>query len=183
MMKGKPSPGGGAGRRAGLEALGIAGLIALGAILLVTAVSPRMIFASVDAALQARELQQNQARWESHHITHYRMSLTFWGLSWESVDDYDRMPLQIEVKNHEVVSVVDALGARWATDYPLASKGFTIPRLFSLTSDWIWNKPVSIGIEYHPNLGLPTEVTVDPFEEPCCQFMGYRLESFEELRP
>jgi hypothetical protein len=160
-----------------LKAIGIVGVIVTAIILLITVVIP-----NTEVASEARELEQNQARWESQHITHYRMSLSIWGFL-ESADDYDRMPLIIEVKNNEVVSVVDALGASWAPDYPVVSKAFTIDGLFSLANDWIWKKPVSIDVKYHPTLGLPTDITIDPWKEPCCQWGGYRIEGFEELLP
>ena len=166
-----------AARAAGITAMAIfAVFILLGIVL------PRAIFPSINTTTQARELEENRAKWESQHITHYRMSLDIWGFS-EVADHYDRMPLIIEVKNSKVVSVVNAHGTKWPPDYPDLSNAFTMPGLFSIANDWILKKPASVDVTYHPTLGFPTDITIDPWDEPCCQWRGYRVEGFEELLP
>jgi uncharacterized protein DUF6174 len=157
-------------------------VVIVAAIIVLAKVLSGTVFRSINASPKARELEWNQAKWESQHITHYRMSLDIWGFS-ESVDRRDWMPLVVEVKNDEVVSVVNAHGTSWPTDYPDISKAFTIPGLFSIANDWIGRKPASINVTYHPTLGIPTDITIDPWEEPCCQWRGYRIEGFEELLP
>src|SRR5688500_3036850 len=52
------------------------------------------------------ELEKNRAKWESQHITHYQMSLD----PDYSSSNYGHTPYVIEVKDGEVIAVVDAQG-------------------------------------------------------------------------
>jgi hypothetical protein len=133
-------------------------------------------------ARQTRELQQNWARWESQHITHYRMSLD---LPYASAS-HDRLPLKVEVRDGVAVSVVDAQGHVVSPEsdddfrnyYPAA---FTIPGLFSVAQGLIDKKPPSITVSYDPALGYPAYIWIDPWTEPCCQSMDYDVSDLEAL--
>lgn len=135
-------------------------------------------------AKQSRELEQNRAKWESQHITHYRMSLD---LPFSS-STYSRMPLTVEVRDDKIVSVMDINGRGFSPeidedfhyDYPQA---FTIPGLFTIANDWFRKKPPSINVSYDPILGYPTSISIDPWTEPCCQEMDYSVRVFQVLPP
>src|SRR5262245_46004696 len=62
---------------------------------------------------QLRELEQNQAKWESQHITHYQMSIDYLGYASESA----HTPIRVEVDDGKVMSVVDSLGNKVPSDY------------------------------------------------------------------
>jgi hypothetical protein len=130
---------------------------------------------------QSRELEQNQAKWESQHITHYRMSII---LPFSS-SNYDRMPLTVEVQDGKVISVVDVHGETVARDdndiayyYP---DRLTIPGLFSYAYQTFWEKPPTIKVTYEPDLGYPETIYVDPYTEPCCQDFTFEVRDFEVL--
>ncbi len=137
-----------------------------------------------EAYWQSRELEQNQAKWVSQHITHYRMSID---LPY-SDPAYRRMPLTVEVKNDKVLWVVDAMGQSispvddkdFRYYYPYA---FTIPGLFSYAHQTFWEKPPEIVVSYDRSLGYPDSISITPYVEPCCQEETYAVRDFKVLPP
>lgn len=128
------------------------------------------------------EIERNQAKWESQHITHYRMSLNLLGYGY----NYSRMPLTVEVKDGEVITVVDARGETVSPkdhevtvdDYP---NGFTIPGMFSYADRTCGESPPAMKVSFNPVLGYPTTIYVDPYTEPCCQDFTIEVRDFEVL--
>ena len=157
-------------------------LLGIGAIIILAVLLYNTLFSN--AFWQSRELEQNRAKWESRHITHYRMSLDSLGYSYE----FDRMPLTVEVRDDQIVSVVDAQGQGispgkknpFYLDYPQA---FTVPGLFTLAQDWIWQKPPMVDVSYDPALGYPDSIDIDPYTEPCCQELFYTVSDLQVLPP
>ncbi len=126
------------------------------------------------SARQARELESYQTRWESQHITHYRMKLTYVGYGVEGA--YQQMPLTVEVEGEQVVSAVDAQGKSWSS----RRRPMTIPALFAFASEQI-GKASDLNIEYDPALGYPTTIDVTPYTEPCCQGYLYAAQNLQAL--
>lgn len=131
---------------------------------------------------KARELEQNQAKWQSHLFTYYRfvVDLPFYD------DTIGRTPLTVIVKDDTVVSVVDARGTTISpndqTDIAYEySYALTIPRLFSYVRKEYLAKPPAFDVSYDPVLGYPTSIYVDPYTEPCCQDFTIEVNDFEAL--
>ncbi len=128
------------------------------------------------------QLEENRAKWLGQHITHYRFSLS---LPFSS-NNYGRMPMAVEVKDGEVISVIDAHGvivspkddAATASYYPDA---FTIAGLFSIADHIFRDNPPSINVSYDSSLGYPVTIWVDPFTEPCCQDYSYEVRDLQVL--
>jgi hypothetical protein len=124
-----------------------------------------------------RDLQENQAKWESQHITHYQMVVD---------GDQEFLPLLVEVKDGTVVSAVNAQGEKLSSDsdemryYP---HYFSIPALFSFLSQMYAETPPSIGVDYDPTFGYPVGIGIDPFTEPCCQDFSISIQDFRVLSP
>ena len=138
-----------------------------------------------DTYAPAREtLKQNRTKWESRHITHYRMSL---GLPWSS-DNVDRMPLVVEVKDNRVISVVDARGQTVSAAFDPDTEFyypdlFSVPGLFSYATQEFDKQPPSVDVSYDPLLGYPTLISVDPYVEPCCEEYDVTVEKLQILPP
>ena len=162
---------------------GIQGLIlvlVIGAILVLIVMIYNSLFP--EGYFKASELGQNQAKWESKHITHYRFVV--------DLPLYDnttgRTPLTVEVKGDTAISVVDAKGATIspndqadiAYDYSYA---LTVPRLFSYVNKQYLEKPPKIDVTYDPVPGCPASIYVDPYIEPCCQDFTITVRDFETL--
>ena len=157
-------------------------LVAIGVIVLLIPEIVKVLFPN--ASGQPYKLEKNRTKWESYHITHYRMSLALP----PSDSNYNQMPLIVEVKDGIVISVVDAHGKivspTLAGDivygYP---DNLTIPGLFSYTNKIYLEKPLSIDVTYDPILGYPTIIYVDPYAEPCCQEYTIEVKDFQILPP
>jgi hypothetical protein len=158
-------------------------ILVIGVTLILIAVLYNVLFPK--AFWQSRELEQNRLKWESQKITHYRISLF---LPTRIYYYYDRMPISFEVKDGEVVLMLNALGETvlpgdlWYSAF-FSPKTFTIPGLFSYADQIIWEKPPAIGITYDPSLGYPTEIYINPWVEPCCQDFSFKVNSFQVLPP
>ena len=132
---------------------------------------------------QSRELEQNQAKWESQHINHYRMSLV---LPFSS-NHFGLNPLTVEVQDGKVISAVDVRGEiispeddqEFAYLYPL----FTIPGLFSDTYKKFWGNPEDMEVSYDPSFGYPSSIYINQFAEPCCQGYTITVTNFQILSP
>ena len=88
---------------------------------------------------QSSALEQNQTKWESLHITNYRMPLD------PPFFDYsdERMPITVEAMNNKVISAVDAQGQ----GPPVNDPGiYSVPWLFSYAHQRIWQGIDSIDI-------------------------------------
>lgn len=138
---------------------------------------PYPIYPTEDYSSGIRDLQENQAKWESQQITHYEMT----------VDGYEEfLPMIVEVKDGDVVSVVNAQGKKVLMDsdemrnYPHL---FSIPALFSYLSQTYADSPPSMSVDYDPVLGYPVSIHIDPFTEPCCQDFSFYIQDFHILSP
>jgi hypothetical protein len=116
------------------------------------------------------EFEKNQAKWDSQHITHYQMSLD----PWFSSANFGHTPYVIEVKDGEVIAVVDAQGNVVSIEdnqsFAYSDREFfTVPSLFSYVQHTFLRKPPKISVTYDATYGYPASISVDPYIEPCCQ--------------
>jgi hypothetical protein len=127
------------------------------------------------------ELEKNRAKWESLHITHYQMSVD---LPYSS-EGYDPMlmPLIVEVKDGNVVSVTNTQGEKVSSDDDIYYDHyfFSVPGLFSYVSETYLEKPPSIEVSYDPTFGYPNTIYIDPWMEPCCQDFTISVQDFQVL--
>jgi hypothetical protein len=155
-------------------------ILALGAIVVLIALIFNFLVPQLNAYSQSSELEKNKAKWESHHITHYRMSVAFLGYG------FNDNVIWVEVKEGKVISLVDSLGNNVPPEnipdvnfrYPNA---FTIPGLFSYAHQTILAKPPSLDISYDLTFGYPKDIYIDPYVEPCCQDFDIVVRDFQVL--
>ena len=121
-----------------------------------------MILATCSAG-GGSELSRNQSKWEEAGINHYRFQL--------SVGCFclfrSQMPLTVEVKDGEIVSMIDVNGEAFQMDDPmmdLVMKHATIDRIFSeLGSDSVQGAD-RLMMSFDPTYGFPNEVAIDYIE-------------------
>jgi uncharacterized protein DUF6174 len=118
--------------------------------------------------LKSHELEQNQAKWEGQHITHYRMSVNESGYA-------GSFAATVEVKDGNIISPVGTPSER---EYL-----FTVPGLFSYVSKTYMENPPAIRVTYDSTLGYPTTIYIDPYREPCCQDFTIEIQDFQVLSP
>jgi hypothetical protein len=154
-------------------------IIALGAILAVVAyaIFIYLVYLWVNADTHWKtELGQKQAKWDSQHITHYRLSVFLPSAFLpDKIANYGDlpMPLTVEVKDGNVVSFIDANGTIISHanvgDSVYYQNKITVPGLFSLVNYYYLKKYPVIKVSYDPSYGFPTSIYFLPYTEPCCQ--------------
>ena len=155
-------------------------ILVIGAIVVLISLIFNLLAPQINAYSQSSELEKNKAKWESHHITQYRMSVAFLGYG------FNDNAIWVEVKKGKVISLVDSLGNNVPPEnipdvgfrYPNA---FTIPGLFSFAHQTILAKPNVLNISYDLTFGYPTDIYIDPYVEPCCQDSDIVVRDFQVL--
>jgi hypothetical protein len=132
------------------------------------------------SAVGESELSRNQSKWQDAGITHYRFQL--------SVSCFclfrSQMPLTIEVKDGEIVSMIDVNGEAFPMDDPMSDlvmKHATIDRLFSeLGSDSV-QEAENLTMSFDPTYGFPVEVAIDYIELAADDELYLSVAGFEPL--
>ena len=133
--------------------------------------------------VNSRMFDENIAKWQALKIVHYRMSVN-------PPYDYScysqlSMPLTVEVKDNEVVSVVDAQGQifSYSSDHSCGYyyQFFTVPKLFSYVHQYYLKKPPLIQVSYDTKFGFPSSIYINPYTEPCCQEFRIDVRDFQTL--
>lgn len=126
------------------------------------------------------ELSSNQAKWEAVDIKHYRFQLgvgCFCPVG-------DRMPVTVEVKDGEVVSIVDVNGEVFPESDPMYDfivRYATIDRIFAeLESEEVQDAD-QVSVTYDPEYGFPSQVTIDYMELAADDELYLSVEGLEEI--
>ncbi|MCC6299030.1 MAG: hypothetical protein IT314_07010 [Anaerolineales bacterium] len=142
-------------------------------------VSMVLILAACSAG--GSELERNRQTWQDAGISHYRMDLF---LSCFCAFN-DLMPLSVEVKDGEVVSMTDKDGNPISADDPNYSffVGLaTVDRLFAeLESAMSGAEAGDIIVKYDAALGFPTEASIDYIKEAVDDELYVTVSGFEKL--
>ncbi|MBK9927519.1 MAG: hypothetical protein IPP66_19795 [Anaerolineales bacterium] len=131
-------------------------------------------------SVSGTELSRNQSKWQDANITNYRFQL--------SVGCFcafrSQMPVTVEVKNGEVVSITDVNGAVISETDPnreFIAKYATIDRLFSeLESDSV-QKADHLTVTYDSTYGFPSEINIDFIEQAADDELYLSASAFEAL--
>src|SRR5512138_1418306 len=112
---------------------------------------------SACSALGNTELKNARSRWEAAKITHYSYQLHV-GCFCAFVE---KMPLSIEVKDGQVVSMAYKDGTPVsAEEQQMFERYSTIDKLFDFTAESI-QKADEIHVKYDPTYGFPSQVQID----------------------
>lgn len=126
------------------------------------------------------DLEQKRKKWQEANVSHYRFELnlvcfcTF----------RNRMPLQIEVQNGQVVAMKDNAGhAVTAEDanYGYFSRYATFDRLFSELQPGSNGGIDKITAAYHPGYGFPVRINMDRIKGAADDELGVVVSAFEPI--
>lgn len=142
-----------------------------------------LMLAFIIAACSAEattEFDKNLAKWNDANISHYRYSL-FIGCFCAF---RDQMPLTIEVKDGEVVSMTRPDGTTVnSTDpsYDIFESYATIDRVFlKLEADQTGDAD-EVAVTFDSTYGYPVNVAVDNIKEAIDDEISYQVSNFEVL--
>ena len=126
------------------------------------------------------EIKANQDKWIKSGITHYRFEL--------SIGCFcafrDKMPLLIEVKDGEVVSMTYGDGSPVPADDANLEffNGFsTVDRLFQYLQSDAAKKADEVKVDYEPTYGYPIMVSIDQIKAAMDDEYGITISNFEIL--
>lgn len=140
-----------------------------------------LVFILAACSAGGTELSRNQQTWEGANISHYRFELN---LSCFCAFR-NQMPITVEVRDDEVVSVLGPDGNPiTASDpsYEYFVKYATIDRLFAELETVIANNEAGeVVVKYDATLGFPTEASIDYIKEAIDDELYIGVSGFEQL--
>ncbi|GAB4497696.1 MAG: hypothetical protein OHK003_07170 [Anaerolineales bacterium] len=126
------------------------------------------------------EYDQNLAKWQSADVTHYRFNLVIACFC----PFYQDMPLTIEVKDGEVISISRADGTLVEPadpNYQYYEKYATIDRLFAELKSEMADADEVI-VTYDAQFGFPADVSIDQIKLAMDDELALRVTNFEVLQ-
>ena len=126
------------------------------------------------------EFDRNQEKWQNAHVSHYRYSL-FVGCFCPFTE---KMPLNIEVKDSDVLSITYADGTPIpATDpeFEFFSRYGTMERLFSELEADLAGAADEVTVSYDPTYGFPQTANIDVIKEAVDDELSLTVTGFETL--
>ncbi len=123
-------------------------------------------------------LRENQQKWASQNVSHYRFEVEIGcNCPWRSL-----MPLKIEVKDGQLVSMTDKDGQPIPANYAETfNKAASIEKLFAILDRAIGSVS-EVNVEYNPDYGYPTKIGIISSKMITDSGIGYYVKSFEVLK-
>jgi hypothetical protein len=125
-------------------------------------------------------LDANLQKWQAQNLSHYRMKVNIGCFC----PFFDRMPVTVEVRDGQVVSVTDSQGQPVAADDPIRSFGneplMTIEGVFAYAHEAIQTADKT-EVTYDPALGYPVSLIIDRIELAIDDEMSVLISEFEVL--
>jgi hypothetical protein len=138
------------------------------------------VFILASCSAGASEVSRNQIKWQEANIAHYRFDLTVGCFC----PFRSRMPMTVEVKNGEIISITDVNRDTVSTTDPTSEfilKYATIDRLFSeLESDSV-RKADKVAVSYDPIYGFPDSISIDFIKLAVEDELAITVSAFEPL--
>ncbi len=126
------------------------------------------------------EYDQNIKKWQDADVAHYQFDL-FIGCF---CPFRDMMPLTIEVKDGEVVSITTQDGTAVAESDPSYTyfvEVATLDRLFEKLASSLNGGADEVLVTYDTQYGFPTSISIDQIKEAIDDEIAYQVENFEVL--
>jgi Family of unknown function (DUF6174) len=131
------------------------------------------------SAMQPKsEVDLAREKWQDANISHYRFNL-FIGCFCAYTQD---MPLIIEVKNGEVVSMKYQSGKEIeAGNLDYFQRFATIDKIFDELKKDLGGEADKVTVEYDETYGFPKQVSIDFIEQAADDELGLTVSEFEKL--
>ena len=126
-------------------------------------------------------LTANQQKWQTSNVTHYRFDLDvvcFCAFC-------DRMPLHIDVKDGQVVSMTYVDGTSIPADDPIREtfdRYATFDALFTDLQSGPASQAEEVTIQYDPTYGFPSDVNIDQIKAAMDDELHLTVSNFEVLK-
>jgi len=137
-----------------------------------------LILFSLTACADKTTLMENQQKWATQNITHYKFGLTISCLCpWGGIQ-----PFTVEVKDGQVISMTDKNGQPIPANYAKTfNEAATVEKLFGILDSAI-GKASQITVAYDIAYGFPKSIQIDYSKWVMDDEIGYYMENFEVLK-
>jgi hypothetical protein len=137
-----------------------------------------LLLLALTACTARTALRENQQKWIAQSVDHYRFDLTIGCFCpWR-----DLMPLQVEVKNGQVISLTDKTGQPTPPAYAETfNRAATIDGLFGILDSAIGSAS-KITVEYDADYGYPKSIHIDYSSMVTDDEINYTVENFEVVK-
>lgn len=139
-----------------------------------------LVFILAACSAGGSEFSRNQEKWRDANITHYRMELNIGCFC----AFRDQMPLTVEVRDGQVVSMIATDGTLVLdTDpnYEFYAPHATIDLLFAELDAALNGEADSVTVTYDAPHGFPTEIAIDYSQKIADEEMYFSISGFEAL--
>lgn len=124
------------------------------------------------------ELGKNREKWDSMGVAHYRFELTISCFC----PFMDVMPVTVEVKGGQIVSLTDVNGQPLSEEFRASfEKAATVEGLFAVAEENLSNAD-QVDITYDAKYGFPTSIVVDRIKMAVDDEIAYYVGAFKVLQ-
>lgn len=130
------------------------------------------------SAAPTSTLATNRQKWEGQRISHYRFYLSvicFCAFR-------DKMPLTIEIKDGQVVSMLDSQAQSVSEFADTFERYNTIEKLFGVLDSALNGGADKVTVDYNADYGYPQSTSVDYIELAMDDEMSFTISEFEILK-
>lgn len=139
-----------------------------------------LVLAACSAAAPKSDLELNQQKWQDANIKHYRFQLNIGCFCAYR----DQMPLTVEVKDGQIMSMINANGDVVTDTDPAAAFMMTyatIDNIFAVLNTEEVKNADQATVSYDPTYGFPVDVSVDYSQQMADEELYLNLSGFEAL--
>ena len=132
---------------------------------------------TLSACKGTSELNENRAKWDSLGVTHYRFELTIGCFC----SFRDVMPVTVEVKDGQIVSLTDVNGQPLTEEFRATfEKAATVDGLFAVAEENLSNAD-QVEVTYDAQYGFPASIVVDQIKMAVDDEIAYYVGAFKAL--
>jgi hypothetical protein len=143
-------------------------------ILLITAL---ILALTLSACGSKSELNANRDKWDASGVSHYSFQLTISCFC----PFMDIIPVSVEVKDGQIVSMTDAQGKPLADNFrETFEKAATVEGLFAIAEENLSNAD-QVEVTYEAQYGFPTSIVVDRIKLAVDDEVSYYADAFKIL--
>jgi hypothetical protein len=130
------------------------------------------------SACSGGALHSNREKWDSQAVSHYRFNLSIGCFC----PYHEIMPLTIEVKDGQVVSMTDVNGQTVREEFRANfEEAATVERLFAIVEEAASGGADEVKVEYDATYGFPSSISIDYIKEAMDDEISYHVLNFEVL--
>jgi hypothetical protein len=124
------------------------------------------------------DLAKNREKWNAANVSHYRFELTIGCFC----PFMDVMPVTVEVKDGQVISLTDVNGRPLADNFrDTFEKAATVEGLFAVAEENLSNAD-QVEVTYDAKYGFPVSIVVDRIKMAVDDEISYRVGAFKVLQ-